>query len=161
MSHPQVTMTAAFKPRAEAHVLSEVVRMAWDVKQRELIALGDSLNVIGETCKLFARLYPQDDMAVLRRYGKAELLQAVLVRIYSAEDRSFGAFGLTARIEIPEADRIFVPSNATDLYACGPRYSEDPNYGIKPDYRATMTAEKWAEVVAHHDAKDARRLPKE
>lgn len=160
VSRYTINLSAQFKPRAEANLLSVVVQNAWETKNKELEALRDELNVIDEILTLFARLYPVDDMAVLRRYGKAEMLKSVLVRIYNPDASGIGRYDLSTSIPIPEDKQILIPNGNNDLYAAGPRFSEDPDFGVNPEARARKSAGEWQEIVDYHTRADARRLPK-
>lgn len=165
---PEIKLNSRFMPRNDASYLANATRLAWEAKNAELVALRDSLGVISEITTLFLRLYPQDDMAVLAKYHKATLLKAVYVRIYNtASKATYGQYDLSTRIEMPEP-HILIPEGRGELAAGGPRFSEEPNFGIKADYIAQREAEdpaKWAEefaeIKAGHISADRRRLPKD
>jgi hypothetical protein len=145
-----IKLSATFRPRAEGHLLTQLTRQAWAAKNKHIEALRDEFHVVDEIITLFSRLYPAADMAVLAKYSKAEPCKFVHVRIHNPQSKGGLYHDITINVEIPEDKRILIPCHTNSLYACGPRFSEDPEHGIKPEYRATLSPE----------AADNLRLPK-
>lgn len=151
-----INLSAQFKPRVDSDLLSRVVQNAWEFKNESLRQACASLKVTEKIVELFGRLYPASDMVVLAKYGKAEYSKTVSVRIYNLDTKSWD---YSTMIELPES--VLIPLGAGQIYACGPRYSKEPNYGVRPEARAKMSQEDWQKIVEHHDRADARRMPAE
>lgn len=143
---------STFKPRAQATTLSNLIRDAWAEYQNLTFPEAERAAIADALAEHVRARTPDADLTVLRRYGFTETMDDLSVRVHDGRDwhQSFGV-KLRQAIELPRDRRL--------LYCGGPRWSRDPNRGIKPEYRATMTAEAWANLVKSQDADERGRLP--
>jgi hypothetical protein len=161
-----ITVTAAqvpnaksrFKPRADAGVLSALLQNTWTAVNARLEAERDAADV-GETVAAhLERIYPADDMAVLTRYGAAKSITEISVRIYNAATEHWD---INVRVDLPRS--VVTPGHygATEVQACGRRWSREEGRGLTEIGRADLATYNttWEQYCARQDAHEASMLP--
>lgn len=149
-------MKARFRPKADANALSRLIQEAWQFEQAKLTDQMEALGVCEAVATFLEARFPAADMAVLARYGVAKEITEIGVRAYSPETKRWDE---TVSVKLPRA--ILTPGHygLSETYQCGPRWSREENRGLKPEYRATLTAEKWEAYCADQDLRERRSLP--
>lgn len=140
--------TARFRPRADADLLA---RLSLDARTAHAEALNAEIESgVRETITAWLEnRHPADDMAVLARWGYAKDVESINVW---AHGEIFG-LKLTRTLRLPE--------NCRSVTACARRYSEEPDYGLKPDYLARLKAEGGLDAyLADHRAREAQLAPR-
>jgi hypothetical protein len=143
-----------YRPRADALILSKLVTDAWQDYQSCMFDAAERDRAAEIVAIHLETLYPAADMAVLSRYGVAQTLNSIGVRMWNPEQRLWDQ---TTSVALPRL--VLAPSSENGLYVGGAWHSRLPNYGVTGNYRARQTPEQWAELVAYHDESERRRLP--
>ena len=143
-----------YRPRADAALLSRLVTDAWQDWQDCMFDATERDRVAEVVAGHLESLYPTADMAVLGRYGVAQVLDSIGVWMWNPKQRLWDQ---TTSIALPRP--ILAPSSERGLCVGGARHSRSPNYGVTQSYRDAQTPEQWAELVACHDENERRRLP--
>jgi hypothetical protein len=143
-----------YRPRADAALLSKLMTDAWQDYQNRMFDAAERDRVAEVVAAHLEALYPAADMAVLSRYGVAQTLTSIGVRIWNPEQRLWDQ---TTSVALPRP--VLAPSSEHGLYVGGAWHSRSPNYGCTQAYRDAQTPEQWAELVAYHDDSERRRLP--
>jgi hypothetical protein len=143
-----------FRPRADAALLSRLVTDAWQNYQNRMFDTAERDRVAEIVAAHLELLYPADDMAVLSRYGVAQTLKSISVRMWNPDQHLWDQ---TTSVDLPRP--ILAPSSEHGLYVGGAWHSRLPNYGCTQAYRDAQTPEQWAELVDYHDDSERRRIP--
>lgn len=139
MSPPN--MAAAFRPRADAALLSRLVQDAWQAKNTALMAQQEAFGIREAAARKLDALFPIADMLILQRYGQAEEVSKVNVSIKNAETDYYENVG----VELPR--KILVPLRGASLLATA-KWSEGHNeYGYRSDYWETMPEDEKREAI--------------
>jgi hypothetical protein len=136
---------ARFRPIKDSALLSRLVSDAWQAQSRQLTDQMEALGVCeAVTAHLEAR-YPAEDMAILAQYGVAKVIERI--------DVCNTAVRLTRPVPTPTA------YGAGEVIACATRFSQAPDWGLKPDYRATLSDAEFAKYCAGHLARERDMAP--
>ena len=143
-----------YRPRADAALLSHLVTDAWQYYQSHMFNAAERDRVAEIVAAHLESLYPAADMAILSRYGVAQTLNSIGVRMWNPAQRLWDQ---TTSVSLPRP--IIAPGSESGLYVGGAWHSRSPNYGVTDACRARQTPEQWAELVAYHDESERHRLP--
>jgi hypothetical protein len=145
--------SSIFKPRAEAHLLSNLLTAAWQDVNARLSGQAEQDAIAEGVTTHLESLYPFDDMKVLSRYGVTETIESISVRMWNGADR------WDESTSVKLARPVVVPTSERGLYVGGQWFSKTTMHGVKPEHRAKMSDDEWAELVKYHADSERRRIP--
>ena len=111
-----------YRPRADAALLSRLVTDAWQDYQSHMFNAAERDRVAEIVAAHLESLYPAADMAVLSRYGVAQTLNSIGVRMWNPAQRLWDQ---TTSVSLPRP--IIAPGSESGLYVGGAWHSRSPN----------------------------------
>ena len=136
---------ARYRPIKDWPRLSQLISDAWQAKSRQLTDQMEALGVCeAVTAHLEAR-YPAEDMAILAQYGVAKVIERI--GVCNTEVK------LTRPVPTPTVH------GACEITACATRFSQEPDWGLKAAYRATLSEAEFAKYCAGHLARERNFAP--
>lgn len=149
-------MSATFKPRAEAGLLSQLVQNAWREYSASLENEAERLQVAEIVAQHIEARIPAADLPVLHKYHCVSEADTASVRIYNAQTSRWDE---TAHIKLPR--KVWALGDGyPEAHACDPRWSRDPHRGCKPEWwNNRATEDEKRRVIEHQDASERGALP--
>lgn len=142
-----------YRPRADSSLFSRLIQEAWESYQAAHFSDNERAAAASTVARHLESLVPADDLVVLRRYGYAEEVSYVCVRIHDGHD-----YRHSCGVDLPR--KVWTTTNLSSLYCGGAWHSEDPLYGVTPTYRQQISNEDWQKHIKHCAECDRIRLPK-